>query len=247
MFRNVEMKCSTVIVSEWDALATVRFQQITSGEDITYRQILVPSVLALVSDQSIATALDAGCGVGFLTDLLAQQIGKVIGIDPSGECIKIARSHHGKRASFVQGTFESYSEHTASSADLVVANMVLMDVIDLDTFIAAAYRALRPGGTFVFSITHPCFWPSYYGYETEPWFHYSQELVIEGPFKITAQPDCTLSSTHVHRPLEAYIQAFQKAQLLIEVFRELMPSGDIEALYPEPWVNPRYIVGLCRR
>jgi hypothetical protein len=124
--------------------------------------------------------------------------------------------------------------------------MVLMDILDLRDFVAAVSKVLRANGAFIFSTTHPWFWPSYYGYVNEPWFRYSLELVIECPFKITAVPDCPLLSTHVHRPLEAYIQGFSKAGLSIEALHEPMPSADIDALYPEPWVYPRYLVGLCR-
>ncbi len=48
-----------------------------------------------MSEQSAASALDAGCGVGFLTDLLAEQVQEVIGVDPSPESIAIARAYHG--------------------------------------------------------------------------------------------------------------------------------------------------------
>jgi len=246
MFRKIEVKPSTEIVSEWDALAPVRLRQITSGEDISYRHILVPGILELISKEVAATVLDAGCGVGFLTNLLAEHSAEVFGVDPSAESIAIARTHHGERANFIRGTLESYSEQNACSVDLVIANMVLMDVVDLSGFIAAAHHVLRPGGALVFSMTHPCFWPSYYGYARESWFRYDQELIVESPFKITAQPDCSMLSTHVHRPLSAYVQAFRSSLFSIEVLSEPMPSADVEAQYPEPWTCPRYLLGCCR-
>ena len=246
MFRNVDAKTAAMTTSEWDALAPIRLQQITSGQDITYQHILVPSILDLVSGQAAVTAVDAGCGVGFLTDLLAEHAGGVIGVDPSAESIAIAREHFGKRVNFIQETLESFSEKNARSTDVVVANMVLMSVLDLNSFLTAAHRVLRPGGTLVFSMVHPCFWPSYYGYVHESWFRYDQELIVESPFKITAQPDCSLISTHVHRPLHAYVNAFRRALFSIEVLVEPMPSVEVDALYPEPWGYPRYLIGLCR-
>lgn len=247
MFHKIDAKSLAMITSEWDALAPIRFRQITSGEDITYRHILIPSILELVSDQAATTALDSGCGIGFLTDLIAEYAEEVIGVDPSAESIAIARKYYGKRVNFTQGTLESYSEQNACSADLVVANMVLMCILDLGGFLAAAYRVLRPGGVLVFSTTHPCFWPNYHGYAHEPWFQYDQEIIVESPFRITAQPNCPLLSTHVHRPLDVYIKAFQRASFSIEVLREPMPSADVSSLYPEPWIYPRYLVGLVRR
>jgi SAM-dependent methyltransferase len=246
MFHKIETKTIIDITSEWDALAPARHFQITSGADITYRRVLVPSVLSLVSRESAASILDAGCGVGFLTSLLADYAKKVVGVDPSSASIVLAQANYGKRADFLQTTIERYSQQTAQRFDIVIANMVLMDILDLDGFLGAVSRLLRTGGAFVFSTTHPWFWPRYYGYVDEPWFQYSLELVIESPFKITAVPDCPLLSTHVHRPLEAYIQGFWKAGFSVETLNEPMPSLEIDALYPEPWVYPRYLVGLCR-
>jgi hypothetical protein len=125
--------------------------------------------------------------------------------------------------------------------------MVLMDVPDLDTFLTAAYHIVRPGGMFVFSVTHPWFWPRYYGYESEAWFNYNAEIFIESPFRISMQPDCGLVSTHVHRSLEAYVRALLSARFSIEMLREPMPSTEVAALYPMPWFYPRYLVGSARR
>jgi SAM-dependent methyltransferase len=247
MFRNVDVKRPASMVAEWDALAPIRLRQITSGADISYRHVLVPNILALAADEAPATAVDAGCGIGYLTHLLAENVEEIIGIDPSADSISIARAHYGSRASFCFETLERYSQKNPESVDLVVANMVLMDVLDLDSFIAAAHRVMRPGGALVFSATHPCFWPSYYGYADEPWYRYDRELIVESPFRITTEPTCQLLSTHVHRPLHFYVEAFRKSGLSLESLREPMPSADVEAHYPEPWKNPRYLIGLCRR
>lgn len=99
----------------------------------------------------------------------------------------------------------------------------------------------------IFSISHPCFWPFYYGYAQEPWYRYDQEIIIESPFRITAEPDCNLASTHLHRPLEAYVRALVGENLSIEALHEPMPAPEIEALYSTPWAFPRYLFGICRR
>jgi len=247
MFRRLERKSTKAIASEWDILAPVRFQQITSGEDITYHHVLVPSVLRLMPGQPVAAALDAGCGIGYLTNLLTDHAALVVGVDASAESIEIARAHFGTRADFIQETLESHSKKNTQAYDIVIANMVLMDVSDLDVFVSALHLVLRPNGVLIFSVTHPCFWPHYYGYDREPWYRYDRELIIESPFKITARPDCPFLSTHIHRPLEAYIGALRHARFFIDELREPMPSPDVEARYPDPWATPRYLVGRCRR
>jgi SAM-dependent methyltransferase len=246
VFRKLDRTSAKRIASEWDVLAPIRFQQITSGEDITYHHILVPSVLGLIPRLPGAVALDAGCGIGYLTNLLADHAARVVGVDASAESIDIARAHFGTRAHFVQETLESHSAKNTGTYDLVIANMVLMDVLNLHVFISALHLALRPNGVLIFTITHPCFWPHYYGYAREPWYRYHKELIIESPFKITARTDCPFVSTHIHRPLEVYIGALRQTRFSIDDLREPMPSPDIEALYPFPWVTPRYLIGLCR-
>jgi 2-polyprenyl-3-methyl-5-hydroxy-6-metoxy-1,4-benzoquinol methylase len=247
MFRRVERKSAAAIAAEWDALAPIRYQQILSGEDLTFKHVLGPAVLALTSRERANTVIDAGCGVGFLASLLAAQGSKVIGVDPSSKSITIARAHFGNSADFFLGTLETYAASHSENADVVVANMVLMDVLDLDAFIASAHRTLRPGGALVFSTVHPWFWPVYYGYADEPWFRYDQEIVFESPFRISAHPHLSLHSTQVHRPLESYFKAIVGAKFVLERIFEPMPTPDIDSQYPKPWQFPRYLLGICRR
>jgi len=169
MFHKLEEKSIAAITSEWDALAHVRLRQICSGKDLTFKHFLAPNILRLARNETAETIVDAGCGVGVLTSLLARQDSTVIGIDPSVESIGIARTHFGKTAQFFESTLEAFTQRHDSDTDLVIANMVLMNVLNLRAFVTAAHRILRPGGALIFSISHPCFWPFYYGYAQEPW------------------------------------------------------------------------------
>lgn len=247
MFKTVIDKTTANLAREWDALAPVRYRQIESGEDLTFKHVLVPNMLVLAEEAAPINVLDAGCGVGIFTNHLAKKFPKVTGIDPSATSIKIARSHFENSAMFVNLTLEEFAFHCDSKFELVAANMVLMDVLNLDTFLAAAQYLLQPGGRLIFSITHPWFWPAYYGYENEPWFRYERETIIEAPFRISAQPFCGLASTHVHRPLEAYVSALRNAGFRLDQLREPKPASEIEKLYSERWKYPRYLLGSCIR
>jgi ubiquinone/menaquinone biosynthesis C-methylase UbiE len=245
MFRRVHNKTLSKIVSEWDALAQLRYEQITSGRDVTYGNILAPAILKLVAERFPNSILDAGCGVGVLSSQLTNIASRVVAIDPSGVSINVARQNF-KRPKFVQASIEEYVHASEEGFELIVANMVLMDVVNLPSFLDATRRLLRKNGAFVFSITHPCFWPEYYGYSAEPWFSYAQEMAIEGPFRTTYDRNGSLVSTHIHRPLELYADAFHNAGLLFEKLIEPMPSGEVSAKYPVPWRLPRYLVGVTR-
>jgi SAM-dependent methyltransferase len=245
MLRTIEKKNLSELIAEWDALAPLRRRQISSGDDISYTRIIVPAVLNLVSSLKPSRVLDAGCGIGVLSAQMSHIANEVIGVDPSGRSIEIARELNAGRASFFQDTIEHFSLHNSNLFDVIVANMVLMDVLDLDEFLSACSRMVSKSGYLIFSLTHPCFWPIYYGYNDEPWFQYQEQQIVEGPFRITADPVGSLISTHIHRPLSAYSEAFKRANFRIVEMQEPIPSADLDKKYLSRWKLPRYLIGCC--
>ncbi len=119
--------------------------------------------------------------------------------------------------------------------------MVLMNVLDAGNFLHAAHRVLRPGGALIATLTHPCFWPVYKGYDSEPWFDYSQETLINAPFTISLEEKSDFSTTHVHRPLSQYLTSAVDAGFEIHEVREPLPNPVLMAKYPTTWKYPRYI------
>jgi SAM-dependent methyltransferase len=100
---------------------------------------------------------DLGCGEGHLTRYLAGQGGRVVGVDISAALLQLARERSGPDARFVQDDAQQLRTLPDVAFDLVVSNLALMDIPDLEATYAAVQRVLRPGGRFVFAITHPCF------------------------------------------------------------------------------------------
>jgi SAM-dependent methyltransferase len=246
-FRKVESKTQKQIIAEWDALAPIRFQQIMSRQDVTFWDVLLPSVFSMLKLTKADTILDAGCGVGVLSALLHNEQRSVVGVDPSAKSIHIAQEQFSPGAKFVVSTLEDYANRNRPPVSVVIANMVLMDVLNLHAFLNAAFAMLRPNGSLIFSITHPFFWPDYRGYAAEPWFHYEEHATVVSPFRITSQPDCRLNSTHIHRPLEFYMSAFFETGFVTELLQEPMPPLDVAPKYRRLWRAPRYLVGLARR
>src|SRR5262249_32878852 len=121
-----------------------------------------------------------------------------------------------------------------------VACMTLMTTPDLSGFAKALAVVLQKEAKFVATLSHPWFWPRYWGYETEAWFNYTQETFIEAPFVIS-RCRTAVRTTHVHRPLEQYVSVFTNAGFRLEALVEPMPLSEIQALYPQPWRFPRFI------
>ncbi len=247
MLRRLDYKNLSQIAAEWDALAPLRYQQITSGIDISYNRVIAPALLQLLNgDADLSSTLDVGCGTGIFTKKISELTNEMVGIDPSKKSIEIAKSLRLNRATFVQTTAEDYSRKQVSAFTAIIANMVFMDVLKLDDFLAACKRMLASEGMLVFSMTHPCFWPEYYGYSNEEWFDYQKEIIIESPFRISADRIGSLVSTHVHRPLAAYFSAFSRHGFFVEKIAEPSPPDDVSQTYKAGWRFPRYMIGSLK-
>ena len=241
--RPVEGKSQLDLANEWDRIADVRQEQISSGKDLSFRHVLLPSILNLIRECDLRRALDVGCGTGDLAKDLSELCDSVTGTDGSAFSIKVARENCAKlpNVSFFVGDVEELAtEHPRSQYTVVVANMTLMACLNLKSLVEATASLLVSGGYMISTITHPWFWPHYKGYANAEWFDYNQELVLEAPFSISAE-QTEFVTTHVHRPMLSYINTLSYAGFLIDRILEPYPNDDIHALYPKPWRFPRFL------
>jgi len=245
----VGAKSFEAVAREWDAIASIRHEQIVSGRDLSYNLVLMPAVRGLCAGVETRRALDIGCGSGVLTKELSFLFESVRGVDVSGRAIEIARSYCADRPNV---HFDSCSVEALARDDprpqftLVVANMVLMDALDLRAILQAAHALLAPKGCLVATLTHPCYWPDHAGYAGCDWFRYSRDIVVETPFRISLEA-LPYVTTHVHRPLERYVTSLADAGFLVERVSEPMPDARAEKAYPAPWRYPRFLALRCRR
>jgi trans-aconitate 2-methyltransferase len=95
------------------------------------------------------TVLDAGCGSGRVTALLADRLpeGRVIAIDGSASMVAKARETLGDRAEVRDGDLARLGIH--EEVDLVYSNAVFHWITDHENLFARLYAALRPGGRLV--------------------------------------------------------------------------------------------------
>jgi 2-polyprenyl-3-methyl-5-hydroxy-6-metoxy-1,4-benzoquinol methylase len=241
--QQVNPKTNKEIAMEWDEISETRFNQINNDVDLSFNFILKPCIFNLIDSCNKESVLDFGCGTGNLTRYLAESSNKVVGIDLSQASINIALRHFNKieNLSFINSSIEDYSSrNNKAHFSLVVANMVLMDVTNLEDVIKAIRGILDSGGNFVFTITHPCFWPFYWNYFKEEWFDYKEELFIESQFKISLDKN-SQKTTHLHRPLEKYINALCKEGFIIEEIVEPVPNTENLSLFPKKDKYPRFL------
>jgi 2-polyprenyl-6-hydroxyphenyl methylase/3-demethylubiquinone-9 3-methyltransferase len=116
-----------------------------------------PATLALVGDVRGLTVLDAGCGPGICSAVLADQGARVLGFDLSAEMVDLARERClGRNVEFRVGDLTRPLSWLCDGAvDVVLCSLALDYVEDLSPSFCEFRRVTRPGGAIVFSMAHP--------------------------------------------------------------------------------------------
>lgn len=186
-------------IDKWSAMPESALADMDADGDFCRRQLLNPVVLRMLGDVAGQRVLDAGCGNGYLSRMLARLGASVIGVDPADAMIGYSRERESELRqgiSYVQADLANPPD-LGGPFDAVVSNVVLCGIPDWRPALRACVSVLRPGGLFVFSVVHPCFeglWPAWRSYG-----HYRVDRYLE---------DYVIPSTYApnfHRPLSAYL------------------------------------------
>lgn len=223
---------------EWDSVVERRSTEIKLGNDKSFLHILFPTILKnirkIAKDNKICV-VDCGCGSGEIAIGIEQYCEKVIGIDISYKSIEIAKkSNKSNKIHYYNTSIEKYSLNNKEIADVCIMNMVLSNVVDCNEVCCSVNSILKKNGKVFITIPHPCYWPQYWGYSKQEWFDYKKQLCMTGEFCITGIGNIGVT-THIHRPLELYIQTLIETGFNIIGFEELfseLNKGMNEFLYP---------------
>lgn len=187
-------------IAQWDAATSRDLMEATAEDgDFAKRHLVNEAVFRLLGDVGELRVLDAGCGNGYLTRMLAQRGANVVGVEPANSMVGFCRE---KEAELRQGVTYIQADLTrlpelGEPFDAVVCSMVLMAIPDWKPALRACVEALRPGGRLVFAIVHPAFerlqdaWAEHSEYRVD---RYLEEYEIVGP-----------NATDFHRPISAYL------------------------------------------
>ena len=143
----------------WDANADAWTALSRAGYDQSRDLFNTPQFLAILPEIRGLRGLDIGCGEGHNTRLLAERGAKMTGIDISAKFLGYARESDRARPLGIAYLHASAHElpFADASFDFATAFMSLMDMPEPERAVREAYRVIRPGGFFQFSICHPCF------------------------------------------------------------------------------------------
>jgi SAM-dependent methyltransferase len=185
-------------------------------------------VLSLLSESIDhgGRVLDAGCGLGYLANSIASAGYQVEAVDPSSQSIEYARKNF-PRIKFQSQTAETHAADWRNIAqyDAVVANMVMHATPQITTFITSVSELLKPGGSFIATIPHPCFFLPARNFVPMP-FNYSNRRGLLIPFKIHGGRTHPEPVPYFQRTLQDYSDALRSSGLDSLWIREPQRVGD---------------------
>ena len=242
----------------WDKVAPDYIRSIKREKSSYLKYLIYESlfynIFDLVGDVKNKVILDAGCGEGRLSRLLAEQGGEVDACDVSATMIKEANFTESSQPHGIK-----YFTHDLTDAlsgnrmyDIVVANLVLFNIHDLDAVVSNISRVLRPNGKFIFSLLHPCF-----NMTKGQWYNLRYIGRKGGKIVFDIKKSYKDNSSYkkeflflpgevnfYHRPIETYFKTLSSNNLLVSDLLE--PVLKINQVYDEKTYHhhflPRFMI-----
>ena len=223
-------------IRRWDAFADTYSKNHTEQGDLHKEVFLNPTLFSLMGELKDKQVLDAGCGEGYLSRLLSKAGSNVTAVDYSLRMIEIAqeRTPIDLQIKYIRGNCEELTMLEDENFDVIVSNMVIQDLPNYENAFQEMYRLLVDGGSFIFSILHPCFVTPGSGWEKNSSgekLHWNVDRYFyEGAYEQRlGDKDKVL---FFHRTLTSYVDALIKAGFMIESIIEPKPSETMLKKYP---------------
>ncbi|MCA0986518.1 class I SAM-dependent methyltransferase [Guptibacillus algicola] len=224
-------------IKRWDANAEAYTKGYTEEGDLHREVFLNPCLFTLIGDSTDKKILDAGCGEGYLSRKLAHDGASVTAVDYSEKMLEIAKEKTSSSVDVTSfhGNCETLPFLEDSSFDLIVSNMVMQDLSDHESALREMYRLLIDGGSFIFSILHPCFVTPESGWEKNDQgekLHWNVDRYFyEGVYEQRGigENDKIL---YYHRTLSTYMNSILQTGFMVEKVEEPTPSKEILEKYP---------------
>jgi 2-polyprenyl-3-methyl-5-hydroxy-6-metoxy-1,4-benzoquinol methylase len=207
------------VIAAWDEAAD-HLDDFGDEGDFARQYLLNPTIFALAGEIAGKRILDAGCGEGYLSRMLARRGALVTGVEPAERLYSLCVAQEQSEplgVTYLQSDLVELAL-APQSFDLVIANMVLMDIPDYHSAARMLAALTRPGGDLIITLLHPCFeqsgrlWPATRAVETTEYF-----AEFERP-----QTFATL----FHRPLSAYINLLLECGLALRrAVEPRLPDG----------------------
>lgn len=147
------------MIDQWSTVTPQSIDDYGDEGDLSKKYLLNPAIFELLGDIQNKRVLEVGMGGGYLSRLMAKKGAKVIGLEPSKSMYQYAVDKEQKEhlgIEFINSDLSQMNQFN-NEFDVVVSNMVFLDIPDWKPAMRNCIQALKPGGKFVFSLWHPCY------------------------------------------------------------------------------------------
>jgi len=184
-----------------------------------------PNTLSLLPDVAEKKVLDAGCGPGKYAEILLAKGADLTGVDISESMIEEAIKRNGNRGRFIVHDLIELLPFQDQSFDVVICPLVLDYIFDWGPVFSEFNRILKPGGTFVFSITHPFF--DFHYYQSDRYFDVEKVSAVWKGFGIPVKVEC------FRRSMADCLNPLAEAGFMLDKFLEPLPVPEFQKLDPK--------------
>jgi len=240
-----------MITSPYNQIAEWYDQQVRDGVLKHNHEFILDALLELLGDVRGQQVCDLACGQGIVARRLAARGAQVVGVDASERLLEIARREEADEPLGIRYQLDDARQGATladASFDGVVCNLALTDIADLDPALAMVQRILRPGGWFVCSIVHPCFFTPFSGWAPQEdgvvarvaWGYFR-----EGFWQTDTPGGVRSLVGWQHRTLSTYLNSLLRAGLTLERFAE-PPAPEGFQGHPGFREIPNVLLARCR-
>ncbi|MCD7035899.1 methyltransferase domain-containing protein [Metabacillus sp. GX 13764] len=223
-------------IAKWDSFADAYAENHGEQGDLHKEVFLNPVLLSMIGNAAKKQVLDAGCGEGYFSRILARSGAAVTAVDYSSKMIAIAkeRTPADLQIEYKQGNLEDMQAFRNKKFDLIVSNMVMQDLANYEKVFQEMHRLLSDEGHFIFSILHPCFATPESGWEKADngeKLHWNvDQYFYEGAYeqRFGGQEKVFL----FHRTLTSYLNTLLKTGFTLVQMDEPVPSEEALKKYP---------------
>jgi 2-polyprenyl-3-methyl-5-hydroxy-6-metoxy-1,4-benzoquinol methylase len=218
----------------WDANASFWDEHMGEGNDFA-NLLCAPALMRLLAPQAGQHILDIACGNGLFARRLAEQGAAVTALDFSSELIRLAIQRTSPEMDIQYLVRDATCEADLlvlgeRAFDSALCNMALFDMAEIEPLFNALPRLLKPGGVFVFTLTHPVF-------NNSSAMHVVEESDVEGSIttryaiKVSRYMTCSQAlglairgqpapQVYFDRPLHVYLNLGFRAGFVLDGFEE---------------------------
>jgi len=236
----------------WDANAGIWDARMGDEGNDFFRILQWPVMVSLLDPQPADHILDVACGNGLTSRKLAEFGANVTAFDFSAELIELAKNRPNPDGRIIYHVLDATDESALVNAlspsgpfDSALSNMALFDIAEIEPLFRSLNQLLKPGGVFVFSLTHPAF-------NNSSSMHVMEEIDFEGEFRTVYSVKISRYMTPYHarglalrnqpkpqlyfeRPLQYYLKTGFDNGFVLDGFEERAFPPDHPSSHPLSW------------